>query len=119
MPESQRVARVAELLKEEIGRLMHEELKDPRIGFLTVTRVDISPDIKNAKVFVSVMGSKKQKEESMEALEKGKGYIQGEIGKNLRLKYTPVLSFKLDESVDASMRITKILKKIKRQEEEE
>lgn len=116
---SQRVARVAELLKEEIGKLIHDHIKDPRVGFVTVTRVDVSPDIKNARVLVSIMGSKKQKNDSMNALEHGKGFIQGELGKNLRIKYIPTLHFELDESVEASLRISKLLEKIKEEEKEE
>lgn len=119
MSESLRLARVAELLKEEIGLIINNELKDPRLGLVTVTAVDISADLKSATVHIGVLGSKKEKERSIKALDRSKGFIQGAIGQRLRIKYTPALHFQLDESAERSLRITEILKNIKKQESKE
>lgn len=113
----QRVARMNELLKEEVGLLIHDEMKDPRVGFATVTAVESSPDLKNATVFISVLGSEKEKDQTLEAVSRAKGFIQGELGKRLSLKYTPSLKFERDDTADASIRIAKILEKIHEQEE--
>lgn len=117
--ESLRLAKVAELLKEEIGLIINKELKDPRLGIVTVTAVDISPDLKKATVHIGVLGSKKEKERSIKVLDQSKGFIQGTIGQRLRIKYTPSLHFQLDESAEYSLRIAKILKNIKKQESKE
>lgn len=113
----QRIARMNELLKEEVGLLIHDEMKDPRVGFATVTAVETSPDLKNATVFVSVLGNDEEKDQTLEAVTRARGFIQGELGKRLKLKYTPSLKFERDDSADASMRIAKILEKIHEQEE--
>lgn len=118
MAQSQRQARISELLKEEIGLIVHDNLKDPRIGFVTVTGVDVSPDIKIAKVAVSVLGNKKEKEKTVKTLEQSKGFIQGELGRRLRIKNTPTLNFVLDESAETSIRISKIIQKIHKDKEE-
>lgn len=113
----QRVARMNELLREEVGLLIHDEMKDPRVGFATVTAVESSPDLKNATVFISVLGDEKEKDQTLEAVSKARGFIQGELGKRLSLKYTPSLKFERDDTADASIRIAKILEKIHEQEE--
>lgn len=117
MAQSQRLARIAELLKEEIGLIIHNNMKDPRIGFTTVTGVDVSPDIKVAKVSVGVLGNQKEKAQTIKTLEQSKGFIQGEIGRRLRMKNTPTLIFLLDESAETSIRISKIIEKIHKDEE--
>lgn len=118
MAQSQRQARISELLKEEIGLIIHDNLKDPRVGFTTVTGVEVSPDIKTAKVAVGVLGSGEEKTRTIRTLEKSKGFIQGEIARRLRMKNTPGLHFVLDESAENSIRISKILEKIRKDEEE-
>lgn len=117
MAQSQRLARISELLKEEIGLIIHDNLKDPRIGFTTVTGVDVSPDIKVAKVSVGVLGKEKEKAQTIKTLNASKGFIQGEIGRRLRTKHTPTLNFILDESAETSIRISQIIQKIHKDEE--
>jgi ribosome-binding factor A len=104
-----RSQRVQELLHEEISKLIQHGLKDPRIGFVTVTRIELSDNLKHAKVRVSVLGSDEEKEDSIEGLNSAKGYIRSCLGKNLYMKYTPELEFKLDESADHAEKITKII----------
>lgn len=104
-----RSQRVQELLLEEISKLIQHGLKDPRIGFVTVTRIELSDNLKNAKVFVSIMGSEEEKEKSIEGLNSAKGYLRSSLGKNLYLKHIPELHFKLDEAADHVEKITKII----------
>ena len=104
-----RSQRVQELLLEEISKIIQHGLKDPRIGFVTVTRIELSDNLKHAKVRVSIMGSKQEKNDSLEGLNSAKGYIRGCLGKNLYLKYIPELDFKLDETADHVEKITKII----------
>ncbi|MDH5457558.1 MAG: 30S ribosome-binding factor RbfA [Nitrospinota bacterium] len=104
-----RSQRVQELLLEELSKLIQLGLNDPRIGFVTVTRIELSDNLKNARVHVSVMGSDEQKENSIEGLNSAKGYLRSCLGKNLYLKHTPELHFKLDKAADHVEKITKII----------
>ena len=88
-----RSQRIQELLLEEISKLLQSGLKDPRIGFATLTRVEVSDNLKHAKVFVSVMGSEQEKIDTLEALKSAKGFIRNSFGKNLCLRYLPELEF--------------------------
>ena len=104
-----RSQRIQELLLEEISKLLLDGLKDPRIGFATLTRVEVSDNLKHAKIFVSVMGSEKEKTDTLNALENAKGFIRNALGKNLYLKYLPELEFKKDENAAHVEKITRIL----------
>ena len=104
-----RSQRVQELLLEEISKLIQHGLKDPRIGFVTVTRIELSDNLKHAKVHVSIMGSEQEKEDSIEGLNSAKGYIRSCLGKNLYLKHIPELYFRLDETAEHVGKITKII----------
>jgi ribosome-binding factor A len=95
-----RLQRVAEQLKHVISRVVTQELKDPRAGFITVTYVRISPDLKTARVNFSVLGSDAQRRTAQRALEHARGYIQARVAKEVALKYTPVIQFHFDESVE-------------------
>ena len=112
-----RVQRVAEQLKKEIAEMLRHEVKDPRVGFATVTGVELANDLQHAKVFVSVFGSPKERQESLLALQKASGYIRGEVARRLRLRLTPELVFKLDESGDYSDRINSVIKRLHTEEE--
>ena len=104
-----RSQRIQELLLEEISKLLQSGLKDPRIGFTTLTRVEVSDNLKHAKVFVSVMGTEKEKSDTLEALKSAKGFIRNSLGKNLYLRYLPELEFKIDENAEHVEKITKII----------
>ena len=104
-----RSQRIQELLLEEISKLLQGGLKDPRIGFATLTRVEVSDNLKHAKIFVSVMGSEKEKIDTLNALKNAKGFIRNILGKNLYLKYLPELEFKKDENAEHVEKITRIL----------
>jgi ribosome-binding factor A len=105
---SERMRRVDEslrqLLSERIG-----ELKDPRIGFVTVTGVRTTPDLKQATVYVSVLGSEKKREKSLQGLAAAHGVLQAQIARELRMKRTPQLAFEYDPSVERGVRMTKLI----------
>ena len=93
------------------------ELKDPRIGFVTVTSVECTGDLREAKIYVSLMGSEQQVKDCWTGLTSSLGFIRREIGKRIRLRFTPELSFELDKSLDYSAHIQELLLKIKAEEE--
>jgi ribosome-binding factor A len=111
-----RAERLARQIRNEIAELMARGLKDPRIGFATVTRVELSPDLHHARVGVSVMGSVEAQEASVEGLSSAAGYIRREIGHRLRLRFTPELTFVLDRGGEESQRIEMLLQKLKEQQ---
>ena len=112
-----RVEKVQELMKQEISQIILRELKDPRIGFVTVTSVECTGDLREAKVYVSLMGSEAQVKSCWMGLNSSLGFIRREIGKRIRLRVTPELSFALDKSLDYSAHIQELLLKIKAEEE--
>jgi ribosome-binding factor A len=113
-----RVQRVQEELKKEIGQMLQREIKDPRIGFVTVTDVEVSKDLRNVKIFVSVYGSDQERSDTMAGLESARGYIRTEIGKRIKLRYTPEISFRFDESIARGARIMELLNEVKEQDGE-
>jgi ribosome-binding factor A len=104
-----RMRRVNESIKEIIGDAITTELKDPRIGFVTVTDVDTSPDLRAARVYVSVLGTEDERERSLAGLRSSHGFLQGKIASAMRMKRTPTLTFEYDESVERGDRITRLL----------
>ena len=95
---------VRQVLSEAVG-----ELKDPRIGFVTVTGVETSPDLRHARVYVSVLGSEQEQEQSLAALEAAHGVLQGRLARELRLKRTPQLTFEYDPTVERGVRMTQLI----------
>lgn len=104
-----RMRRVNEALREVLSTRITEGLKDPRIGFVTVTAVDTSPDLRHARVYVSVLGSDVEHEDTLAGLESSRGHLQAAIGRELRLKRTPTLEFVEDEALERGMRISRLL----------
>jgi ribosome-binding factor A len=102
-------------MKKEIADIIRSSIKDPRIGFVTVTRVEVAGDLQHAKIYVSVLGSADEKQGTMDALNRAVGFVRGEVGRRLRMRLTPELQFKLDESGDYSARIESVLKQIKQE----
>lgn len=108
-----RPERLAEAIKKEISELLREELKDPRIGFVSITSVEVSKDLRYANVFVSVFGEPAQQKASIEALQKAQGFIRGELGRRIRLRYTPEITFKLDQSISHGSRIIALMEEVR------
>jgi ribosome-binding factor A len=101
--------RVNEVMREVIGAAISTDLQDPRIGFVTVTSVETSPDLRHAVVHVSVLGSEEEREQTLAALSSAHGVLQSAINSELHMKRTPALSFAYDDSVERAARITEML----------
>ena len=108
-----RVSRVGEQIKKELSFLIQRELKDPRIGFVTITAVELSGDLQIAKVYVSILGDGTQRADSLLALDKAKGHLRFELGQRMKLRHIPEISFQIDTSLDHSEHISKLLKDVK------
>jgi ribosome-binding factor A len=108
MSESGRMRRVNEALREVISQGL-VELKDPRIGFVTVTGVRTSPDLRQATVFVSVLGSARKQERALAGLESSRGILQGRVNRELHLKRTPQLAFEYDPTIDRAAKLSKLI----------
>ena len=107
-----RILRINESIREALSTIIAAEgLKDPRVGFVTVTGVEATPDLRHAKVFVSVLGNTAAREATMKALEKSGGYLQSRLGASLRMKRTPQLQFCYDDTLDNALHIQRLLKK--------
>ena len=104
-----RMRRVNEAILEVLAAAIATELKDPRIGFVTVTDVDTSPDLRSARVYVSVLGGAEQRESTLSGLSSSHGFLQSKIASEMRLKRTPTLTFHYDESLDRGDRISRLL----------
>ena len=108
---SVRMDRVASLLREEISIILQRELPEPGDGFMTVTDVRMTPDLKIAKVYVSILGSHEVREKTMKMLENQKSHIRGVLGSRIRLKFTPSIHFYQDETLDNVERINNLIRK--------
>lgn len=114
---SLRTERVASLIKEEVGTFFTREFRDPSYGLLTVTEVHVTPDLRIAKIYVSVMGNGEVKGRTMKMLEDHKGEIRSFIGSHMRLKFTPSIQFYMDETLDRVERIDQLIKRIHKDQE--
>jgi ribosome-binding factor A len=104
-----RMRRVNEALREVLSARIAEGLKDPRIGFVTVTAVETSPDLRHARVFVSVLGGDRERSDTLAGLASSHGVLQAQLARELRMKRTPTLQFVYDQSIDRGMRINELL----------
>lgn len=111
-----RPQRVAQLIQEELGRLAVRGFKDPRIGFVTFTGVKVSPDLRYATAFYSVMGDEVAKAETAKGLKAAAGFIRHELGQVLQTRYTPEIRFEFDEAIERGERIERLLRIAKAQE---
>jgi ribosome-binding factor A len=114
-----RTDRVNALLQRELGTLISEELRDPRIAFPTVTGVEVTPDLRSARVHVSVLGDDEKIASTLQALEKAKAFLRRELGSRTELRYIPALTFISDRSAERSARITTLLRAAKQPEPDE
>lgn len=107
-----RSSRISELLLEEISWLIQRELKDPRIGFVTLTQVSVSKDLRHAKVFVSIMGEDAEREKCIEGLRHSVGFLRMRLRENLRLRIIPEITFVLDTTLEKVKRINELIRDI-------
>ncbi|MGI6576373.1 MAG: 30S ribosome-binding factor RbfA [bacterium] len=113
-----RMQRIQEAYKEELSELIQRQLKDPRIGFVSITDVNITSDLRQAKVYVSVFGNEEAKKRTMAGLERARNYLRLEIGRRIRLRYTPELIFVLDESIEKGVHLKELLDRLEQEESE-
>jgi ribosome-binding factor A len=113
---SLRSNRVAEQMKKELGDILNRKLKDPRLGFITITDVEVTGDLQQATVFISILGNEKEREDTLLALEKAHGFIRSEIGNRMRLRKVPELLFEMDSSLEYGNRIDELLRDLNKGE---
>jgi len=111
-----RANRVGEQIKKELTDIIQRELKDPRVGFVTVTDVDVTGDLQQATAFITVYGDDDERKKTLKALETANGFIRSEIGKRIHLRKTPELSFTYDESIEQGNRIDELLRKLNQED---
>lgn len=112
-----RPSRVAELMKQELSDIISRKIKDPRIGFVTVTDVQVTGDLQQATVYITVLGDEEQKKNTLTGLAKANGFIRSEIGHRIRLRKTPEITFEFDESIEYGNRIETLLGQLKKNQE--
>ena len=113
---TKRTLRIGELIKREIADILCREIRNPKLGFVTVNDVDVTADLKTALVRISVLGNEEHRKESLGCLDSAAGFIQKKLSSRLRLRYIPKLQFSLDRSIDHFMRISQLLSEIKESE---
>ena len=116
MPNPHRQEKLAELITAELSDLLRTRMKDPRLGFASITHVEVSGDFRHAKVFVSVMGSEEEQRDTMKALKHATGFLRHELAGRLTLRYMPELAFKLDTSIVQGARILELINKLEQEE---
>jgi ribosome-binding factor A len=110
---SRRIDRVEKACREELSEILQREVKDPRVGFVTITKVKVTPDLRHAKVYVSIMGNEEEVENSIAGLESAKGYLRSHLGKHLRLKFLPELEFLRERIAEEALRLNEIMRQVK------
>ncbi len=112
-----RSARVGDQIKREVSQIVQNELRDPGLGFVTITAVEVSSDLKHACIYYSVLGNEEQKKNSGLALRRATGFIQQQVGKRVRLKYLPNFEFQFDRSLEYGEKIDRLLQQIEEDHE--
>ncbi len=115
--ESRRLTRLGQQIQEEVSEIIHRRIKDPRIGFVTITGVRVTADLSFAYIYVSAMGSSEQVDQSFKCLTGAAGFIRSELGRRLRVKHVPELRFKYDDSPQRGAKIESMLKELKREDD--
>ena len=109
-----RTERLNDLIRAEIAEILMAKVKDPRIGFVTITSVDVTPDLRYAKVYVTVLKSETWSlERTLEGLKKASSFIRGELGRRLEIRYIPELTFRVDQAVEETAKVLKLLDEIR------
>jgi ribosome-binding factor A len=116
MPNTHRQEKLGELIAAEISELIRTRLKDPRVGFASITHVEVSGDLRHAKVFVSVMGSAEEQAETMKGLKHASSFLRHELASRLVLRFMPELTFKLDTSIAEGARILDLIQQVEEKE---
>jgi ribosome-binding factor A len=110
-----RQERIGELIRDEVSLILRKKINDPRVGFASITRVDVTDDIKHAKIFVSVYGSDEEKRATMEGLQSAKGFIRALLASALDVRAVPEISFNLDSSIEKASRVFEIMRALEQE----
>jgi ribosome-binding factor A len=119
MKEGKRSDKVADLVQKEISEMLLRSIKDPRIGFVTVTRVKVSDDCRLARVYFSVVGSEEERNRSVEGLNSAKGFLRKELGRRVSLRYTPDLIFQFDPSIEYAIHMEEVFQHLREEKEKD
>jgi ribosome-binding factor A len=106
---NRRPSRLGEEIREEVARIIGTELKDPRIGFVTVTRVELTADLRLARVHVGILGGIENRKKTLEGLDQAAGFVRREVGRRIRVRHIPEIAFVYDEGLDATERVGRLL----------
>jgi ribosome-binding factor A len=117
MPHQHRQEKLGELIAAELSELLRNRVKDPRVGFASITRVEVSGDLRHAKVFVSVMGTPEEQAATMKGLRNATGYLRHELAERITLRYMPEINFRLDTSIEEGARILELIRQVEEEEE--
>ena len=112
---SYRHVRLAEAIKKEVSDLLREEIKDPRIGFVSITAVRVSKDLRYADIYASIYGEPEEQKAAMAALVNAKGFVRSEIGRRIRLRHTPEINFKQDQSIEQGVHLVRLIDELNRE----
>jgi ribosome-binding factor A len=115
MTEGKRSDKVADLIRKEVSDLLMTSVKDPRIGFVTVTRVAVSDDCRQAKVYFSVMGTAEEQQRTIQGLESATGFVRKELGRRISLRYTPEIVFQFDPSIEYAIHMEEVFHKLEKE----
>lgn len=110
-----RPERVQEAIRQEVSMIINNEIKDPRLGFMTVTRVELTRDMRYARVYFSVLGEDKAKFLALKGLRSAKGYIKGRLGEKIKMRFMPEIEFKIDETLEKTEQVFRILDKLRKE----
>ncbi len=113
---SRRNDRVRAAMRQEISNMLQRDLKDPRLGFATVTDVRVSGDLQHVQVYVSILGDDVSRQQTMEALESARGYVRSEIGRRVQLRLTPEITFAYDDSIERGARLLRLISEVQSEE---
>jgi len=119
MKEGKRSDKVADLVQKEISEMLLRSIKDPRIGFVTVTRVKVSDDCRSARVYFRVVGSEEERNRSVEGLNSAKGFLRKELGRRVSLRYTPDLIFQFDPSIEYAIHMEEVFQHLREEKEKD
>ncbi len=116
---SQRQGRAQEAIRQEVSNIIHDQMRDPRLGFLTITGVELTKDLRYARIYFSVLGEDKEKKLALRGLNSAKGYIKKLLGDRIKLRYTPDVEFKIDETLERTRHIYDLFEKIKKEKKDD
>jgi ribosome-binding factor A len=109
---STRIQKISRIIKEELSLIIRREINDPRLGFISITDVELTPDKRIANIYISAYGTPEEQQASMDVLERATGFLRGELSRQIDIRFTPELNFQLDKSIERGARVFELLKSI-------